>query len=180
MRKEGIELTFVNLGGGYPVRYGKDVPTVDQIGSVVRKRLTKEFPNIKLQVAAEPGRFICGNAAVLACRILLRAQRGGREWLHIDAGIYSAFAEAPEGLRYDVAVPGKSGPKKRFVIAGPTCDSADVIDERAELPASTNENDLILFGKMGAYSAACSTSFNGFVPPPSLYLQDLGKPETVR
>lgn len=172
LMSQGIELQFINLGGGFPKAYSKTVPTVAEIGQVVRSTLAEELPGRRLTVAAEPGRYLVGDAALLASRVVLRAQRADAEWLHLDVGIYNGLNEAMYGIRYSVVTPGKSGPNRRFTLAGPTCDNADLIYKDIELSAALDENDLIIFESAGAYAASCSTSFNGFAPPAAVFLED--------
>jgi len=173
LRGAGMELRFLDIGGGFPTRYGKDVPTVEQIGAVVAEMLAREVPGTSVELAAEPGRFLVGDAAVLAGRTLLRASRGGTDWLHLDVGIYNGLAEAAQGIPFEVTAPGKVGPMLKYTLAGPTNETTDVVLRGVELPVSVDEGDLILFQKAGAYVLSASSGFNGFPPPKVLYTDRL-------
>ncbi len=112
---------------------------------------------------AEPGRFIAGPAGTCVASVVGRAQREGRSWYYLDDGVYGSFSGQtlrPRGLSG-----GQSrwkGPCLPCVLAGPTCDSIDVMREDIPLPV-LEIGDLVAGRMMGAYTAACATDFN-FVP----------------
>jgi ornithine decarboxylase len=174
LHKEGIELSFFNIGGGYPAPYlGRSVPTVKEILGVVDSVLKQELPKQPVTVAVEPGRAIVATATAMSSRLMLRAPRANGEWLHLDVGVYHGFNEALDHLVYPVTVAHRSGPEAPFTLCGPTCDSADTISKGQKLPASVTEGDLFIFGIAGAYAECLFTRFNGIEPPRVHFLDDL-------
>ena len=112
---------------------------------------------------AEPGRFIAGPAGTCVASVVGRAQREGRSWYYLDDGVYGSFSgQIYDHAIYPVDSLDKRGPRFPCVLAGPTCDSIDVIHEDIPLPA-LEIGDLVAGRMMGAYTAACATDFN-FVP----------------
>jgi ornithine decarboxylase len=118
----------------------------------------------------EPGRAIAGDAGVLVSSVVGVCWRGGRRWVYLDAGVFSGLMETlGESIRYRISAdrPGRLGP---VVLAGPTCDSVDVLYERTpiRLPLDLTEGDIVRFRSAGAYTTCYSTvGFNGFAPLPT-------------
>lgn len=174
-----IVLSFIDVGGGFPTQYKvgtrSAVPAISDIGGVISTHIARLMPQFNGVVAAEPGRFIVGDAAILATQVILRAEReGNKTWLHLDAGVYHGLCEAAYNLEYEVVVPGHDANEARapFTLAGPTCDSTDVFYRDLMLPASIAQGELLVFLKTGAYATACSTHFNGFAPPEVVFCND--------
>jgi ornithine decarboxylase len=174
LHKEGIDLKFFDIGGGYPAPYlGRSIPSVREILGVVDRVLQQELPAHPVTVAVEPGRGIVATAAAMSCRLMLRAPRSDGEWLHLDVGVYQGLNEALDHLVYPVTVAHRSGAEAAFTLCGPTCDSADTISKGQKLPASVTEGDLFVFDMAGAYSECLFTRFNGIEPPTVHFLDDL-------
>ena len=93
----------------------------------------KAFPE-DVQVIAEPGRFLVSDAGYFVCRVLGTATRGGKRWMHWDAGLFGGVIETTEGLKYKIRC-DRSGPDIAWNVAGPTCDSVDVVSARGALPS---------------------------------------------
>jgi ornithine decarboxylase len=116
-------------------------------------------------VIAEPGRFLVAPAATAIASVVGKAWRGSGEhrrlWYYLDDGVYGSFSgQVFDHTRYPVTVPRTDGPVHRSVLAGPTCDSFDVIAEDLDLPEQ-DAGDLVVTPMMGAYTAASATDFNG-------------------
>ncbi|HVC12831.1 MAG TPA: type III PLP-dependent enzyme, partial [Burkholderiales bacterium] len=86
MLKSGLKPRLLDIGGGFPVRHVKPIPSVEIIGAVVNEAL-KAFPE-DVQVIAEPGRYLVSDAGYFVCRVLGTATRGGKRWMHWDAGLF--------------------------------------------------------------------------------------------
>jgi ornithine decarboxylase len=175
LKKEGIDLQFFDIGGGFPTvfqNYPK-VPAPKDIISVVVKILDEELPGWPVKLAAEPGRGICGTSGAVSSRVMLRADRADGEWLHLDAGLYQGLFEAMDKYVYDITVKGRNGAPQPFTLCGPTCDSFDTISKGQMLPGDIDEEDLLIFHNSAAYSEACYTHFNGMAPPAIHYLDEL-------
>jgi ornithine decarboxylase len=162
LEKAGLKPRLLNIGGGYPVRHVKPIPSIEVIGNVVNEGL-KAFPD-DVQVIAEPGRYLVSDAGYFVCRVLGTATRAGKRWMHWDAGLFGGVIESSEGLRYRVRT-DRSGPDVAWTVGGPTCDSVDVVMRDEPLPSDLQEGDFIYIQNAGAYTTAYASQFNGFPLP---------------
>ena len=162
MTKAGLKPRLLNVGGGYPVRHVKPIPSIEMIGEVINEGL-KAFPD-DVQVIAEPGRYLVSDAGYFVCRVLGTANRGGKRWMHWDAGMFGGVIETTEGLKYRIRT-DRSGPDAPWTVGGPTCDSVDVIMRDEALPSDLQEGDFIYIANAGAYTTAYASQFNGFPLP---------------
>jgi ornithine decarboxylase len=162
MAKAGLKPRLLNIGGGFPVRHVKPIPSIEVIGEVVNEGL-KAFPE-DVQVIAEPGRYLVSDAGYFVCRVLGTATRAGKRWMHWDAGLFGGVIESSEGLRYRVRT-DRSGPDVAWTVGGPTCDSVDVVMRDEPLPSDLQEGDFIYIQNAGAYTTAYASQFNGFPLP---------------
>jgi ornithine decarboxylase len=162
MTKSGLKPRLLNIGGGYPVRHVKPIPSIEVIGDVVNEGL-KAFPE-DVQVIAEPGRFLVSDAGYFVCRVLGTATRAGKRWMHWDAGLFGGVIESSEGLKYKIRT-DRSGPDIQWTVGGPTCDSVDIVMRDEPLPADLQEGDFVYIRNAGAYTTAYASNFNGFPLP---------------
>ena len=162
MTKAGLRPRMLDIGGGFPVRHVKPIPSIEVIGEVVNEAL-KAFPE-EVRVVAEPGRYMVSDAAYFVCRVIGTATRGGKRWMHWDAGLFGGVMETTEGLKYRIRTE-RSGPDIPWHVAGPTCDSVDVILRDEPLPSDLQESDFIYIRNAGAYTTAYASEFNGFPLP---------------
>jgi ornithine decarboxylase len=162
MTKAGLKPRMLDIGGGFPVRHVKPIPSIEVIGEVVNEAL-KAFPE-DVQVVAEPGRYMTSDAGYFVCRVLGTTTRGGKRWMHWDAGLFGGIIETTEGLKYKIRS-DRSGPDIPWNVAGPTCDSVDVILRDEPLPSDLQEGDFIYIRNAGAYTTAYASQFNGFPLP---------------
>src|SRR5438552_2152200 len=140
MSKAGLKPRLLNIGGGFPVRHVKPIPSVEVIGEVVNECL-KAFPE-DVQVIAEPGRFLVSDAGYFVCRVLGTATRAGKRWMHWDAGLFGGVIESSEGLKYRIRTE-RSGPDIPWTVGGPTCDSVDIVMRDEPLPSDLQEGDFV-------------------------------------
>jgi ornithine decarboxylase len=162
MFKAGLKPRLLDIGGGFPVRHVKPIPSIEVIGGVINEAL-KAFPE-EVRVIAEPGRYLVSDAGYFVCRMLGTATRGGKRWMHWDAGLFGGVIETTEGLKYKIRT-DRSGPDIPWHVAGPTCDSVDVILHDEPLPSDLQEGDFIYIRNAGAYTTAYASEFNGFPLP---------------
>jgi len=116
----------------------------------------------RVRVIAEPGRYIAGPAAIGVATVMGRARREGHWWYYLDDGLYGSYSgQIYDHARYPVESLRQGGPLLPAVLAGPTCDSIDVIAENLMLP-ELKAGDLIVGRAMGAYTWASASEFNFF------------------
>jgi ornithine decarboxylase len=166
-----INLRMVNIGGGFPAQYRGAVSPVEQYALAVTDALTRHFGNHLPEIIVEPGRSLVGDAGVIHSEVVLISDKGdgdARRWVYLDVGKFNGLAETmDESIKYRIEVPGRSGPAGPVIIAGPTCDSADILYEKTEykLPLALEVGDRVAILSTGAYTATyASVGFNGFPP----------------
>jgi ornithine decarboxylase len=175
LKAAGVELKMLNLGGGFPIRYRDDIPDTDTFATAIMHAMTQHFGNDLPDMLIEPGRAMVGNAGVIAAEVVLVCQRmpeDERRWVYLDIGRFGGLAETEgEAIRYQVT--GGTGATGPVVLAGPTCDSLDIIYERApyRLPLDLQSGDRVLIHDAGAYvTSYASQNFNGFAPLAEHYI----------
>ncbi|MFP4415854.1 MAG: type III PLP-dependent enzyme [Chitinispirillaceae bacterium] len=155
----GVPLEIIDIGGGFPISYLHGVEPLSRFCQPINEYLERFFAGYK--IIAEPGRVISGPAATLATRVVGKSLRDDVWWYYIDDGVYNTFSgKIFDHTTYPFSVP-REGTRFASVIAGPTCDSIDVLYEGITLPA-LEVGDILLFDSMGAYTNVSSTNFNGY------------------
>src|SRR5215472_9273372 len=169
--ERGMNLTMVNLGGGFPTKYLREVPAVQSYGRSIFKALRKHFGNAIPETIIEPGRGMVGNAGVIEAEVVLVSKKSEADtvrWVYLDIGKFGGLAETiDESIRYPIRTPRDGDKVAPCVLAGPTCDSVDVLYEKEPylLPVSLEIGDRVLIEGTGAYTSTYSTvAFNGFPP----------------
>ena len=168
---DGIVLKMVNLGGGFPSRYLKDIPSAEAYGEAIFCALSKHFGNRIPETIIEPGRAMVGNAGVIKTEVVLiskKSKEDAMRWVYLDIGKFGGLAETmDEAIRYPIRTNRDTDALEPCVLAGPTCDSADVMYEKNPypLPITLTIGDEVLIEGTGAYTSTYSSvAFNGFEP----------------
>ncbi|MFC6489528.1 type III PLP-dependent enzyme [Nitratireductor sp. GCM10026969] len=171
LAEEGIVLKMVNMGGGFPTRYLRDVPEAQAYGQAIFSALRKHFGNRLPETIIEPGRGMVGNAGVIKSEIVLISRKSNDDevrWVYLDIGKFGGLAETmDEAIRYPLVTRHDGSETAPCVLAGPTCDSADVLYEKTPypLPLALTVGDEVLIEGTGAYTTTyASVAFNGFEP----------------
>ena len=168
--RQNLALDTVNVGGGFPVPYESDVPPVNRFAEAIEQSLRDAFGSSRPQVMLEPGRSLVAEAGVIQSEVVLvsRKSRFDRtRWVYLDIGKFGGLAETlEESIRYQLRTSRTCSPGP-VVLAGPTCDSADILYEKSgyELPLDLDCGDRIEILNTGAYTSSyASVNFNGFPP----------------
>ena len=171
LAEKGIVLTLVNMGGGFPTRYLKDVPAAEAYGRAIFESLRRHFGNRLPETIIEPGRGMVGDAGVIKAEVVLVSRKSATDenrWVYLDIGKFGGLAETmDEAIRYPIVTARDADRMEPCVLAGPTCDSADVLYEKKPypLPISLTVGDEVLIDVTGAYTTTyASVAFNGFEP----------------
>ena len=171
LAERGVQLQMINLGGGFPTRYLKPVPGVRTYGQTIFRALRKHFGNRIPETIIEPGRGMVGNAGVIEAEVVLisrKSQDDPQRWVYLDIGKFNGLAETmDEMIRYPIRTDCDDEAMSPCVIAGPTCDSVDVLYEKEPylLPISLEIGAKVLIEGTGAYTTTYSAvGFNGFPP----------------
>ena len=162
---------MVNLGGGFPTRYLKEVPAVGDYAQAIFGAMRRHFGNRIPETIIEPGRAMVGDAGVIKTEVVLISRKSDDDpvrWVYLDIGKFGGLAETmDESIRYPITTPHDGDRSEPCVIAGPTCDSMDVLYEKNTypLPISLEIGDELLIEATGAYTTTYSSvAFNGFPP----------------
>jgi ornithine decarboxylase len=157
-------LDTLDIGGGFPVSYSQEVTPIDEFCTPIRAALAKIPAHVR--IIAEPGRFIAAPAAISVSSVMGKAKRDGRMWYYLDDGVYGSYSgQIYDHAKYPVEslkqIADPDAAQFISVLAGPTCDSIDVIDDNIMMP-ELEVGDLIVGRMMGAYTWASATDFNFF------------------
>ncbi|HET6563131.1 MAG TPA: type III PLP-dependent enzyme [Marmoricola sp.] len=172
LRALGSDLAVVDIGGGFPAHAAQPTPAAADFGVAIMAAVERHLGTDRPTLMAEPGRALVADAGVLETEVVLVSERAGRRWVYVDVGLFSGLAETMgEAIRYRISAlrDGRpvEGPVGDVVLAGPTCDSVDVLYQRhrPELPLDLHVGDRLLFHATGAYTTTYSSvGFNGFAP----------------
>jgi ornithine decarboxylase len=161
-----VDLHMLDVGGGFPAAYqGVQMPPLESYMDEINGGLKQLDLRRDCVVMCEPGRAMVADGMSLVTQVLLRKE----DQVYINDGIYGSLSEM---VTARVQMPvrairlkgGMSGTSMDFTIAGPTCDSLDVLPFTFHLPDDIDEGDWIEIGMVGAYGNALRTNFNGFYP----------------
>ncbi len=168
LQAHGLRPWLLDLGGGLPAEHEGGHPGLAAYGAAIRTALTTSFGDDVPETIVEPGRGLVGDAGTLVTTVIAVVHRGGTRWVFLDAGVFSGLVETlDEAIRYRITTSADGVRTAPAVLAGPTCDSADVLyqDVPVQLPVTLTEGDTVRLHSAGAYTTSCSTvGFNGFAP----------------
>jgi ornithine decarboxylase len=167
----GIELKMVNLGGGFPAHYLTPIEKTSCYTKAIKSALIKYFGRSQPITMLEPGRSLVGDAGVINAEVILVSQKSyteDRRWVFLDIGKFGGLAETmDEAIKYPIRTPWDGKATGSVILAGPTCDSADILYDRTDyhLPLNLQAGDRVQILSTGAYTSTyASVCFNGFVP----------------
>jgi ornithine decarboxylase len=177
LTEAGVNLRMVNLGGGFPTPYQRAVPEIDEYGTAIMDAMTRHFGNALPEMLVEPGRYMVGDAGVVCSEVVLVSRKAPDDpvrWVYLDIGRFGGLAETEgEAIKYPITTSRDGTETGPVVIAGPTCDSTDVMYEKTNyrLPLSLTCGDQVQFRSAGAYvTTYASQRFNGFAPLAEHYI----------
>lgn len=171
LSERGHRLEIVNLGGGIPASHMRPTAPVEEYGVAIRKGIERQLGGLDAYYMVEPGRYLVSDAGVIRSEVLLVTKKlrdNGCRWVYLDVGRFNGLAETyEEAIRYRMRCPGANGDAVPSVVAGPTCDSTDVMYERELYPLPTDLaiGDYVDLLSAGAYTASYSSVwFSGMEP----------------
>ena len=156
----GKLLSVLDIGGGFPVEYMQEIMDIESFCRPVNEAL-KQLPD-HIQIIAEPGRYLSAPAMKAVSSVMGKAKRGDACWYYLDDGIYGSYSgQLFDHATYPLTIFSDIKETEEAVLAGPTCDSIDVIAEQITMPP-LSIGDIVVGHQMGAYTSATSTEFNLF------------------
>ena len=176
LREDHIQLRAINMGGGFPADYLVKSNPLSVYGEEINRYLTSYFSDTVPEIYLEPGRGLVGDAGVLVSEVVSIARKSKtdlKRWVYTDVGVFNGLMETiDESIKYPIYTE-KQGETGDVVLAGPTCDSLDIIYEHFpyQLPLALDIGDRLYWLSTGAYTASYSSiEFNGFPPLKTYYL----------
>lgn len=177
----GIHMTLINMGGGFPANYISKTSPMEAYATEITRYIREDFGDTFPEIILEPGRSMVADAGILVSEVVLISQKshlGVDRWLYIDAGKFNGLIETwDESIKYPLYSDAPGADCEDFIIAGPTCDSQDIMYEsfRNPLPEEIRIGDRIYWLTAGAYTSSyCSVEFNGFPPVPTYFVGKRG------
>jgi ornithine decarboxylase len=174
--EDGITLQMINMGGGFPANYIQRTNDLETYAEEITRFLKEDFGDELPEIILEPGRSLIANAGILVSEVILIARKSRtavERWVYTDVGKFSGLIETmDEAIKFPIWTE-KKGEMEEVVIAGPTCDSADIMYENYKygLPLNLSSGDRLYWLSTGAYTTSYSAvEFNGFPPLKSYYL----------
>lgn len=175
--EENIKLQMIDMGGGFPATYIDPTNELSVYASEITRFLTEDFGDDLPEIILEPGRSLVGDSGILTSEVILASRKNNTaltRWVYIDAGKFNGLIETiDECIKYPV-ITTKDGDKEgEAIIAGPTCDSMDVMYEttKYKLPVTLKQGDRMYWLSTGAYTTTyASVAFNGFPPIQTYYI----------
>ncbi|MFJ4154749.1 type III PLP-dependent enzyme [Pseudomonas sp. NPDC090233] len=174
--EDGIELKLINMGGGFPANYITRTNSLETYAEEIIRFLKEDFGDNLPEIILEPGRSLIANAGILVSEVVLVARKSRtavERWIYTDVGKFSGLIETmDEAIKFPIWTE-KKGEAEEVVIAGPTCDSADIMYENYKygLPLNLAIGDRLYWLSTGAYTTSYSAvEFNGFPPLKAYYL----------
>ncbi len=176
MDEDGIDLKMINLGGGFPANYLAKTNELELYAQEITRFLTESFGENMPEIILEPGRSLVGNAGVLVSEVVLISRKSRtalNRWVYTDVGKFSGLIETmDEAIKYPI-YSGKTGELEEAILAGPTCDSMDILyeDYKYPLPLNLAISDRLYWLSTGAYTSTYSSvEFNGFPPLKTFFI----------
>lgn len=164
MEQLSFKIRLLDIGGGFAVSYpGFEVPPIRAYWDVIAKSIASLPLADRGEVLTEPGRALAASGLSAVVEVLQRKA----QTLYINDGAYGIFWELrfKGHERYPVSAYRNAkllqGPAASFTLYGPTCDAFDVLPGKVELPSDIRAGDYLEFSRIGAYSLAGRTKFNG-------------------
>ena len=166
-----IHLKMLNMGGGFPANYLTRTNDLETYAEEITRFLNEDFGDNLPDIILEPGRSMCANAGVLVSEVVLISRKSTtslNRWVFTDVGKFSGLIETlDEAIKYPVYTEKSDDAYEEVVLAGPTCDSADIMYENHKypLPMNLDVGDRLYWFSTGAYTTTYSAvEFNGFPP----------------
>jgi ornithine decarboxylase len=166
----GFPLRVLDIGGGLPVPYDAAVPHLDAFAGAIADEI-RPLVRAGVRVISEPGRFVAAPAMLAVAAVVGVSRRGGVPWYYLDDGVYGSFSNVlsdhvhPTVHAYRAVTGEDDRDAVPSVLAGPTCDSTDVLTTTALMPP-LEIGDLVVAPNMGAYTTVTACEFNGIPKAP--------------
>ncbi|WP_342305052.1 type III PLP-dependent enzyme [Methanolobus sp. ZRKC5] len=168
--QRGIKLKMINLGGGFPAKYFSPANELGTYAHEILRFIKEDFGDEHPEIIIEPGRSLTADAGILVTEVIMvskKAKFNQYKWVYLDVGKFGGLIETlDECIKYPIYSENK-GYEEEVIIAGPTCDSMDILYENHKytFPNTLKEGEHLYIFTTGAYTQSYSSvAFNGFPP----------------
>jgi diaminopimelate decarboxylase len=166
---EGTRVEFLDLGGGYGIRYADETPLdVDRLMRGIAARL-RPTP---YRLIVEPGRALVGNAGILLTRVLYVKRGPQKNFIVADAGMNDLMRPALYGSYHQI-VPARESARGKLLadVVGPLCETGDFLAQEREMP-DVQPGDLLALLTVGAYGYVLASNYNTRPRPAEVLVHD--------
>ena len=168
--EDGIELKMINLGGGFPASYVDPTFSVAEYADEIMRFMEEDFGENMPEIILEPGRSLVADAGLIVSEVVnisRKSKNNMYQWVFLDIGKFGGLIETiDESIKFPIYFE-RQGMADEIILAGPTCDSMDILYENFKypMPDSTEPGDKVFIFTTGAYTRSYSSiCFNGFPP----------------
>tara|TARA_B100000029_G_scaffold511737_1_gene606570 strand:- start:1506 stop:2756 length:1251 start_codon:yes stop_codon:yes gene_type:complete len=166
----GFNIENLDLGGGLAVQYLDTDPIVEL--DKLKKIFDLYFKNVKYKISFEPGRYLVANAGCIITNIVAVKNNGGINYLITDAGMNTIVRPALYNAIHRIdAIDVSSNMQIEYSIAGPICESSDILVKNITLPKQTIGNYLVIYDT-GAYGHVMASDYNSRGLPAEILIND--------
>ncbi len=176
--EEGIELKMINIGGGFPANYVDPTFSVKEYAEEIMRFIQEDFGDHIPDIILEPGRSLVADAGIIVSEVVNVSRKSKNnlyQWVFLDIGKFGGLIETiDESIKFPIYFP-KEGLAEEVILAGPTCDSMDILYEhyRYHMPEGIVPGDRVYIFTTGAYTQSYSSvNFNGFPPLKAVVYRD--------
>jgi len=176
--EEGIELKMINIGGGFPANYVDPTFSVNEYTEEILRFISEDFGENLPEIILEPGRSLVADAGIIVSEVVNISRKSKNnlyQWVYLDIGKFGGLIETiDESIKFPIYFP-REGLAEEIILAGPTCDSMDVLYEHYHyhMPEGMLPGDKVFIFTTGAYTQSYSSvNFNGFPPLKSVIYRD--------
>lgn len=152
-----LSIKHLDLGGGFGISYNDDQDDLDL--SKLRGLIEKKFPNPNFDISFEPGRYLVARSGFLITKILTVKQNASINYLITDAGMQTFLRPAMYNSYHNIIALNKKGKEKKYTVAGPICESSDILAKDIKLPEQKKDS-LLIVCDVGAYGAVMASNYN--------------------
>lgn len=153
----GIQIKYLDLGGGLGITYDEETPPHPvEFGKAIKENLK----DLKLTLILEPGRVIAGNAGILVTRVLYTKKSPSKNFIIVDAAMNDLVRPSLYGSFHRIdCVEQKDGPSRKADVVGPICETGDFLAQDREM-REVDQDELLAVFSAGAYGFTMSSQYN--------------------
>jgi diaminopimelate decarboxylase len=155
--QRGIEIHYLDLGGGLGISYHEEEPPHPR---EYANAVVQELRDLRCKLILEPGRVIVGNAGLLLAQVLYTKKTPSKEFIIVDAGMNDLARPSLYGAYHGIQPLEKKNRESRVVdVVGPICESSDFIARDRALP-EMQPGEYLAVMSAGAYGFSMSSNYN--------------------